>query len=377
MTGKEMPENEIKSEREERERKEKILPIFDLRKKREERENREREEEEQRQREEQEKLKREEQEKQRLNEENRRRLEEAQQRKKEEQERIVRLKEQQDEALREKKAQEEERLKRQRNENANREIRIWNEMEDRRVSRNKFIAIVLLLGLLALGYWALAPDGSDLFQRLESMFSSTPLIEQASVPKNLTNSIGMEFVLIPAGEFDMGLASSEVGRLDWEGPVHRVKISTAFYIGKYEVTQKQWRDVMGSSPSMFKGDNLPVEQVSWNDVGDFIKKLNEKEGGNKYRLPTEAEWEYAARAGTKTIYSFGDDESMLGDYAWYYENSALKTHDVGQKKSNPWGLYDMHGNVSEWVEDWYGNYENKSAFWGQVRALARFGVRSI
>jgi len=168
----------------------------------------------------------------------------------------------------------------------------------------------------------------------------------------------IEFVLIPAGEFDMGSPSNEAGGWgDYEGPVHHVKISKAFYLGKYEITQKQWRDVMGSSPSYFKGDDLPVEMVSWNDVQDFLKKLNEKEASTKYRLPSEAEWEYAARAGTTTRYSFGDDEKILGDYAWYDANSGSKTHDVGQKKPNPWGLYDMHGNVWEWVQDcWHGDY---------------------
>jgi formylglycine-generating enzyme required for sulfatase activity len=180
---------------------------------------------------------------------------------------------------------------------------------------------------------------------------STSVITSSADQKTITNSIGMDFVLIPAGEFDMGSPSNEAGRTDFEGPVHHVKISNAFYMGKYEVTQKQWRDVMENSPSNFKGDNLPVEMVSWNDAQDFIMKLNEKEGGNKYRLPTEAEWEYSARAGTTTKFSFGDDESKLGDYAWYYENSGSKTHDVGQKKPNPWGLYDMHGNVWEWMQD--------------------------
>ncbi len=108
-----------------------------------------------------------------------------------------------------------------------------------------------------------------------------------------------------------------------------------------------------------KGDNLPVEQVSWNDVQEFIKKLNEKEGTNKYHLPSEAEWEYAARAETATRYSFGDDESKLDDYAWYESNSGSKTHEVGQKKPNPWGLYDMHGNVWEWVQDnWHDSYKD-------------------
>jgi len=165
----------------------------------------------------------------------------------------------------------------------------------------------------------------------------------------------MEFMLIPAGEFDMGSPAVEKDRNSDEGPVHRVKISNAFYMGKYEVTQKQWREVMGTNPSYFEGDNLPVEQVSWNDVQEFLKKLNEKEGANKYHLPSEAEWEYAARAGTTTNYSFGDNESKLGDYAWYNGNSGGKTHEVGQKKLNTWGLYDMHGNIWEWVQDIYHN----------------------
>jgi formylglycine-generating enzyme required for sulfatase activity len=112
------------------------------------------------------------------------------------------------------------------------------------------------------------------------------------------------------------------------------------------------------SPSVFKGDNLPVVSVSWDDVQQFIKKLNEKEGTNKYRLPSEAEWEYAAHAGTTTRYSFGDDESMLVDYAWYDANSGNKTHEVGQKKPNPWGLYDIYGNVWEWVQDKYHDSYN-------------------
>jgi formylglycine-generating enzyme required for sulfatase activity len=163
----------------------------------------------------------------------------------------------------------------------------------------------------------------------------------------------MDFVLIPAGEFDMGSSPTEVGSDMDEKPVTHVKLAKAFYLGKYEVTQKQWRAVMGNNPSSFKGDNLPVESVSWNEVQDFIKKLNEKEGGNKYRLPSEAEWEYSARAGTTTRYSFSDDESKLGDYAWYDNNSGSETHNVGQKKPNPWGLYDMHGNVREWLQDVY------------------------
>ena len=166
-----------------------------------------------------------------------------------------------------------------------------------------------------------------------------------------TNSIGMEFVYIPAGEFEMGSPLDEEGRDSDEGPVRHVTIEKAFYMGKYEVTQKQWREIMGGNPSSFEGDDLPVEMVSWNDVQKFIKKLNKKEGTDKYRLPSEAEWEYACRADTITRYSFGDDESKLGDYAWYHDNSHYNTHPIGQKKPNSWGLYDMHGNVWEWVQD--------------------------
>ena len=166
------------------------------------------------------------------------------------------------------------------------------------------------------------------------------------------NSIGMKFTHIPAGEFMMG--SDESGD---EQPVHKVKISKPFYLGTYPVTQREWKAVMGDNPSIFKGDDLPVDNVSWNHVQEFIKNLNQKEGADKYRLPSEAEWEYACRAGTTTRYSFGDDERKLGEYAWYSSNSDKKTHPVGEKKPNPWGLYGMHGNIREWVQDkWHGSY---------------------
>jgi formylglycine-generating enzyme required for sulfatase activity len=119
---------------------------------------------------------------------------------------------------------------------------------------------------------------------------------------------------------------------------------------------------MGNNPSQFRGDpNRPVENVSWEDVQEFLRRLNAKEGGTQYRLPTEAEWEYAARAGSTTAYSFGDNSDRLGEYAWYAENSGGTTHPVGQRKPNAWGLYDMHGNVWEWVQDWYGNYPAEAA----------------
>ena len=170
--------------------------------------------------------------------------------------------------------------------------------------------------------------------------------------ETLKNSIDMKFALIPAGEFMMGSEEFNSSK-----PVHTVKIRTPFYLGINPVTQREWKAIMGNNPSEFNGNDLPVESVSWNEVQDFIKKLNEKEGTNKYRLPTEAEWEYAARAGTTTRYSFGDDDSKLGEYAWYIENSGDKTHPVGNKGANPWGLYDVHGNVWEWGQDeWHDTY---------------------
>jgi formylglycine-generating enzyme required for sulfatase activity len=154
------------------------------------------------------------------------------------------------------------------------------------------------------------------------------------------NSISMKLVWIAPGEFKMGSNDGE----DFEKPLHTVKITKGFYMGAFEVTQGQYQQVMGTNPSYFKGANLPVEQVSWDDAVEFCKKLSQKEG-KTYRLPTEAEWEYACRAGTTTKFSFGDDESQLGEYAWYGKNSGMKTHPVGKKKPNAWGLFDMHGNV--------------------------------
>jgi formylglycine-generating enzyme required for sulfatase activity len=132
---------------------------------------------------------------------------------------------------------------------------------------------------------------------------------------------------------------------------------------KTEVTQGQWKAVMGNNPSYFKdcGYDCPVENVSWDDVQEFINKLNELDKeGNKYRLPKEAEWEYAARAGSIGRYYFGDDESLLSEYAWYKKNSGMRTHPVATKKPNDWGLYDMHGNVSEWTQNWFDDYHTDS-----------------
>ena len=181
--------------------------------------------------------------------------------------------------------------------------------------------------------------------------------------ERFTNSIGMEFVLIPAGTFVMGGNLSPGQRwYENETPRHKITITKPFYLQTTEVTQGQWIKVMVNNPSEFVqcGKNCPVDNVSWNMAQEFIKKLNEMEKTQKYRLPTEAEWEYACRAGSKTRFCFGDDEDQLKDYAWYEENSGDRTHPVAQKRPNLWGLYDVHGNVWEWCQDYY-----HVGYWGR------------
>ena len=172
----------------------------------------------------------------------------------------------------------------------------------------------------------------------------------------------MAMILIPAGEFMMGSSESDDNGESDEKPQHPVRITRPFYPGKYPVTQEQWQAVMGNNPSRSKAAKSPVQNVSWDDCQQFLKKLNAKIGrqGGKLVLPTEAQWEYACRAGSTTRYCFGDHDSGLDEYAWYAANSAKKTHPVGLKKPNPWGLYDMQGNVREWCADWYagGYYAN-------------------
>ena len=162
---------------------------------------------------------------------------------------------------------------------------------------------------------------------------------------------GMEFVWVPAGEFRMGSTSAEAE--PGEQPVTQVRISRGFWLGKYEVTQSEWQAVMETNPSEFSGcGRCPVDNVSWDDVQDLIRRLNARAGETRYRLPTEAEWEYAARAGTSGD-RYAED---LDAIAWYDEGSDSRSHPVGQKEPNAWGLYDMLGNVIERVQDWYGRY---------------------
>ena len=174
------------------------------------------------------------------------------------------------------------------------------------------------------------------------------------------NAVQFKMVKVEGGTFQMG-ATSEQGSKAYDGgyPVHSVTLSD-YYIGQTEVTQELWEAVMGSNPSYFEGDNqCPVENVSWNDCQEFIKKLNRLTGKN-FRLPTEAEWEYAARGGNKSKgykYSGSNDADAV---AWYDKNSGSKTHPVAQKQSNELGLYDMSGNVWEWCQDWYGKYSSRS-----------------
>lgn len=226
--------------------------------------------------------------------------------------------------------------------------------------------------------------------------------------EEITNEAGIQFVSVPAGQFLMGSAENDAP--DREKPQHLEVIEKPFYIGKFEVTQAQWQSVMGESayeldkanpcyrlPGMKEkvlGDNKPAT-VSWNDAQNFIQKLNEKDPHFTYRLPTEAEWEYVARAGSTGKFFFGDDESQLGEYAWFGKDlSNGRTHDVGERKANPWGLYDIYGNVWEWVNDDYrpdyasaptnkktvrgGGWHLKSQHWDSVwRKPADADYRSV
>ena len=179
---------------------------------------------------------------------------------------------------------------------------------------------------------------------------------------------GFEMIWIPPGKLMMGSPSSEKDRYEDEGPQHEVTISKGFWMGKYEVTKRQWTAVMGTEPWKIKNyvsddPDSPAVYVNWDDTQEFVKRLNAMDGV-AYRLPTEAEWEYACRAGTRTAYSFGDSSSQLGDAAWWNGNAdgvgEDYAHVVGRNQSNAWGLYDMHGNVWEWCEDWYGSYTSAS-----------------
>lgn len=180
----------------------------------------------------------------------------------------------------------------------------------------------------------------------------------------MNNSIPkIEMVPVHGGNFTMGYNGNLARKADVSSPIpeHQVTVDS-FSIGKYPVTQKQWKAIMGTNPSYFNGDDLPVEQVSWDDVQEFIKKLNEQTGKN-YRLPTEAEWEYAARGGNKSKgFQFSGTDNFNEDDFWHENNSGKRSQPVGKKRPNELGIYDMSGNVCEWCNDWVGKYSAETQF---------------
>lgn len=208
-------------------------------------------------------------------------------------------------------------------------------------------------------------DGLSALATLDELLELDPAHEEAKLlrtdvtwqnPPNQigetwTNNLGMTFTYIPAGRFMMGSPADDASRSDDEAQ-HPVILTNPYLLGITEVTQEQWQKVMGENPSHFKGKSLPVEKINWDDALAFCQKLA-KIDGRRYRLPTEAEWEHACRAGTETAYYFGDNPDDLRSVAWYRDNSRKTSRPVQQKPANPWGLYDIHGNVFEWCHDWY------------------------
>ncbi|MHC4557129.1 MAG: SUMF1/EgtB/PvdO family nonheme iron enzyme, partial [Planctomycetota bacterium] len=222
---------------------------------------------------------------------------------------------------------------------------------------------------------------SHTFTNVTADHTIAPSFAALKVGDVITNSIGMKLVYIPAGSFTMGSSHSaaqlagEYDELEWlftdEFPQHQVRISKGFWMGQTEVTQGQYKSVMNAQPWSGKdfvqeSANNPAVYVSWGDAVAFCRELSKQEG-KTYRLPTEAEWEYACRAGTKTRFSFGESDLLLGEHAWFQDNTKKvgnsHAHSVGQKKPNPWDLYDMHGNVCEWCSDWYAKdyYSNSQS----------------
>jgi formylglycine-generating enzyme required for sulfatase activity len=203
----------------------------------------------------------------------------------------------------------------------------------------------------------------------------------------------LEFADIPSGLFSMGTGEDDAQGQEYERPAHGVVLSRPFRLAKYPVTQTLWEFCMGYNPSLFRGRARPVENVTWDEAMEFIGRLGEYEG-QPYRLPTEAEWEYAARAGTEWPFYFGAAADQLSSHAWFAHNSGGRSQAVGLKEPNPWGLHDMLGNVWEWVSDWYGDYDSYTATnpqgpregitkvirggaWGSSPWLCRVATRSV
>jgi formylglycine-generating enzyme required for sulfatase activity len=222
------------------------------------------------------------------------------------------------------------------------------------------LGIIVVLGLFGAWFWRSYSvwwfDADEAKRRQAEAAAKLGLPVEKSV--DLGDGVKLELVLVPAGRFQMGSPVPEVGG----GKQHWVVITHPFYMGRYEVTQEQWEKVRGAHLSNLEGARNPVEWVSWDDSQEFLRKVNAlgKERG-QFRLPTEAEWEWACRAGTRTRFCFGDEENRLAEYGWCSANSGRTAHPVGMKKPNAWGLHDMHGNVWEWCWDWHSDtYYTKS-----------------
>ena len=193
----------------------------------------------------------------------------------------------------------------------------------------------------------------------QSTPQKTPTVSDNTISIPVKNGISIDMVRVEAGTFTMGATPEMENPYEREKPTHQVTLTNDYYIGKYEVTQALWQAVMGNNPSYFKGESLPVENVSWDDCQEFISKLNSITC-KTFRLPTEAEWEYAARGGKKSRGYQYSGSNNLSDVAWYEDNCGKKTHAVGTKEPNELGIYDMSGNVWEWCQDWFGEYSSSS-----------------
>jgi formylglycine-generating enzyme required for sulfatase activity len=221
------------------------------------------------------------------------------------------------------------------------------------------VAAAAVIGIVAAVNYSRRTDSDSSAQSTSSTQSVSSDNRQTGSSKTFTaNGVTFKMMKVDGGTFSMGATSEQNDPYDDEKPVHQVTLSS-YYIGETEVTQALWKAVMGSNPAIFKGDNRPVENVSWNDCQTFIKKLNSLTGEN-FRLPTEAEWEYAARGGSKSRGYQYSGSNNLSSVAWYDDNSGSKTHDVKTKSPNELGIYDMSGNVWEWCQDRYGYYSSSS-----------------